>query len=168
MRRLLEEIVARSPSLRLKIWGNQWERARPFFGSRIEGREVTGLEYSKALLASKINLGILSEIRSHASSGDRITARTFQIPATGAFMLHERTAEFGEYFEEGTECGCFESAEELVQKIEFYLGHDEERKQVAAAGRARSMVSDYSVHARAKIVLRKAQNMLVAQRQRAA
>jgi spore maturation protein CgeB len=137
------------------VWGDQWEPARPTLGSRIEGRGVFGLEYAKAMVASKIDLGILSEARTGASSGDRITARTFQIPATGAFMLHERTKELLEYFREGVECGCFETADELVEKITYYLEHPEERRAVAVAGYRRSIESGYSVDSRASKILDK-------------
>ncbi len=152
---LIEEIADQLPSIRLRIWGGQWESARPSLGLNIEGRGVFGLEYSKALLASKVNLCILSEARRGASSGDLITSRTFHIPATGAFMLHERSAELVNYFGEGTECGCFETGAELVEKIVYYLERPEERKAVAAAGRHRALSSGYSVDCRATEILKK-------------
>lgn len=152
---LIEEIAHKLPSIRLRIWGAQWESARPSLGLSIEGRGVFGLEYSKALIASDVNLCILSEARRGASSGDLITSRTFHIPATGAFMLHERSGELGNYFEEGNECACFETGAELVEKIIYYLEQPEKRKAVAAAGRQRVLNSGYSVDCRATEILKK-------------
>ena len=43
-------------------------------------REVLGAEYAKAIRLSKINLGILSEVRKGASSGDLITAPRLKNP----------------------------------------------------------------------------------------
>jgi spore maturation protein CgeB len=143
------------PSIRLRVWGAQWEQARATLGSSIEGRGVYGREYAKAIVSSRINLAILSEARHGASSGDRITSRTFHIPATGAFMLHERTDEFLEYFAEGQECACFETMEELVDRISHYLENEEERRLIAAGGLQRSMESSYSVDSRAKKIVEK-------------
>jgi hypothetical protein len=154
--RLIEAIAVKLPDARVRVWGEQWSGARASLGSRLEGRGVLGIEYSKAMIASKINLSILSEARRGSSSGDRITARTFQIPATGAFMLHERTDELLEYFREGVECACFSSDEEMVDKIACYLGDPQTRSAMAAAGLTRSIESGYCVDHRAAEILEKA------------
>jgi spore maturation protein CgeB len=152
---LLESLAVRQPEVRLRIWGHQWKRARAKLGDRVEGRPVVGVEYAKALTASRVNLCILSEARRGASSGDRTTSRTFHIPATGAFMLHERTEELALFFEEGSECGAFGSPEELATRVGAYLADDAERTRVAEAGWQRSVRSGYSVDDRATELLRK-------------
>jgi spore maturation protein CgeB len=153
--RVLEKVCAARGSVKLRIWGGQWEHAGPSLAGRIEGRGVFGLEYAKALVGSDINLCILSEARAGASSGDLITSRTFHIPATGAFMLHERTPELLAHFEEGKECGSFGDEDELVEKIDYYLARPAEREAVARAGYARSVASGYCVDARAARCLEK-------------
>lgn len=153
--RVLEKVCAARPSVKLRIWGGQWEKAGPALAGRVEGRGVFGLEYAKALVGSDVNLCILSEARAGASSGDLITSRTFHIPATGAFMLHERTPELLNHFEEGKECGCFSGEDELLQMIDYYISRPTERAAVARAGYARSLSSDYSVDARAAHCLEK-------------
>ncbi|MEK6322365.1 MAG: glycosyltransferase [Acidobacteriota bacterium] len=151
--RLIEHICSCLPSIRLRIWGAQWESARSSLGPRIEGKYALGREYAKAISASKINLGLLAESWKGASSGDRITSRTFHIPASGGFLLHERTEEFTKYFEEGIECDCFDTPEELVEKISYYLDRDEERQALAAAGHRRAIESGYAVDCRANEIL---------------
>ena len=42
--------------------------------------------------------------------------------------------EIPEYFEIGKEIETFSSQEELIDKISFYLVHDEERKKIAENG----------------------------------
>lgn len=151
--RLIENLARALPSMTIKIWGAQWDAARATLGSRVQGRGVLGTEYAKAVAASGVNLAMLSEIRRGASSGDQITSRTFHIPAIGGFMLHERTSEFLEYFEEDRECACFASADEIVARVRHYLPLAGERQTIASAGRARVLRDGHSVDARAQVVL---------------
>jgi hypothetical protein len=152
---LLEALVDARPGVKLKIWGMQWDKAGPKLAPWVESREVLGAEYAKAIRLSKVNLGILSEMRKGASSGDLITARTFHIPACGGFMLHERTPEAREFFEEGRECGMFEGAAEMAAKVGYYLDHPAEREAVTEAGHVRCLNSGNSVDDRVSAMLAK-------------
>ncbi len=67
-------------------------------------------------------------------------------------MLHERTPELAEIFEEGREVAAFGSAQELAEKIDYYLAHPEERERIAHAGYQRC-VPAYSYEARMKTLL---------------
>ncbi|HUP22937.1 MAG TPA: glycosyltransferase [Thermoanaerobaculia bacterium] len=151
--RILTELISRFPHLKLAIWGDQWSNRGKILEPFVRGQPVFGLEYTKVLACSRIALGLLSEIRTGASSGDRTTSRTFQIPATGTLMLHERTDELLQFFREGEECACFADGDELAQKVQHFLGNDEERMRIAAQGRARSLASDYSTDARVRVIL---------------
>jgi hypothetical protein len=151
----LEHVVEALPGLKLRIWGNQWENALPGpLEDAIEGTEIIGREYAKAIRASKINIAILSEQRQGASSGDLITSRTFHIPASGGFMLHERTEEVLGVYEEGQEIACFNSPEELVEKIRGLVDADEEREEMARRGRHRC-VPAHSLNERVKVLIEK-------------
>lgn len=68
-------------------------------------------------------------------------------------MLHERTEEFLGLFTEGKEMACFGSAEELAERIDYYLAHPEERAAIAAAGRERC-VPAYSYDNRMAEIIR--------------
>lgn len=150
---LLAAVRAALPALHLRIWGCQWGKAREVtLAACVQGTEVTGDEYVKAICGSTICLGLLSEVRQGASSGDLITARTFQIPACGTFMLHERTPEVLQYFEEGKEIACFNSAEELVSQVRHYLARPEAIDATAAAARRRSLECGYSLDDRMRVV----------------
>jgi spore maturation protein CgeB len=146
---MLSALRDRLPLMKLRIWGNQWEkRVARNLDESVMGLGITGDDYTRAICASSIGLCILSESRTGASSGDRITARTFQIPACGTFMLHERSEEIGNYFDESVEAEFFESADELAQKVTSYLNNHENRSRVARAGLERSLESDYSIDRR--------------------
>ena len=140
----------------LRIWGpSRWSDFDTNGSNVYQGHCVTGLEFAKAICASKINLGLLYEGNSDASSSDKTTSRSFEIPACGGFMLHERTSEIMEYFEDGRECGMFSDESELLHKITYYLENGKERKSVAAAGRRRCLASGHSADDRVKAVIAK-------------
>jgi hypothetical protein len=124
----------------LKIYGPGWDRAdlSGALGRAVQGRPVYGLEYMRAILSFEVNIGIVSKWnRNHTAS------RTFQIPALGAFLLHERNEVVSELFREGVEAEFFGSDDELVEKCRYYSEHPDERARIAEAGRRRCIASGY-------------------------
>ncbi|HKV98954.1 MAG TPA: glycosyltransferase [Vicinamibacterales bacterium] len=132
---VLTEIRGRRPALALRIWGAQWApvaRRNKVLRDVIVGSTVQGEDYVRAIRASAINLAILSEARTGASSGDHITSRTFHIPAAGGFMLHERTDELLRVFDEPDEVVAYANVDELVARIDQALGDEPMRRRVTA------------------------------------
>jgi hypothetical protein len=134
--RTLRELVRQLPDARVRVWGNQWPRvgAGDVLAPAIAGHEAAGEEYVRAIRASAVNLGLLSERRPGASDDDRITSRTFHIPACGSFMLHERTDELLEIFEENISVACFADVDELVAQVRRFLSDTPARERIARAG----------------------------------
>jgi hypothetical protein len=131
--------VARA-GIPVKIYGGSWEDAEANGPLRdaIQHRLVWGDDYARAICSFDVNVGIVSKWnRNHTAS------RTFQIPALGAFLLHERNEVVTRYFREGVEAEFFGSAEELVEKCRHYLAHPDERRRIAEAGRRRCRESGY-------------------------
>lgn len=153
--KLLDGLLAMKPDLKLRIWGNRWgERCRSQqVLARWQESDITGRQYAVAMQCAKINLALMSGKVEGSSQGDLTTTRTFEIPASGGFMLHERNAEVLELFEEGKEVACFDGVTELAEKIDYYLAHAEERDRIAKAGHARC-VPAYSYDERMKVILR--------------
>lgn len=113
------------------IWGADYWKTRcknKFLRQRWRGKPVIGDEMAKVCLASKINLNILRLQNKGAHN-----MRTFEIPASGGFVLAERSEEHLRFFEEGKEIACFSTPQELKEKIEYYLRHEEEHRQIADA-----------------------------------
>lgn len=78
---------------------------------------------------SKINLNI--SLRSIHSG---IPLRAMDIMGCGGFLLSNYQEELGESFKEGKEMEMFRSREECLDKIRYYLTHEEERLSIAAEG----------------------------------
>jgi spore maturation protein CgeB len=109
---------------------------------------LNGMDYVKAINATRINLGFLRK-----ANRDHQTTRSIEIPACGAFMLAERTEEHLRLFEEHKEAGYFHDSDELLAKCRYYLVHSEERRRIAAAGMRRCIESGYSNQRRLASVL---------------
>lgn len=75
---------------------------------------------------SKINLNI-----SLRSIHTGIPLRAFDIMACGGFMISNFQEDFLEYFEPDEDVVFYTSYEELLDKVEYYLNHEEERSRIA-------------------------------------
>lgn len=78
---------------------------------------------------SKINLNI--SLRSIKSG---IPLRAFDILGSGGFLLSNFQADFLDDFVPGEDFVYYESKEDLLDKIDYYLTHEEERMAVALSG----------------------------------
>ena len=78
---------------------------------------------------SKINLNISSRT---IESG--VPQRVFDILACGGFCLTNYQPEIAELFENGVELVMYIDVDEMLQKAEYYMKHEEERMQIAKAG----------------------------------
>ncbi|MBD5515133.1 MAG: glycosyltransferase [Lachnospiraceae bacterium] len=78
---------------------------------------------------SKINLNISLK----GIEGGTIQ-RIIDIMGAGGFVLTNYCVETAELFEEDKEIVMYRTPEELFEKVEYYLQHDEEREQIAKAG----------------------------------
>lgn len=78
---------------------------------------------------SKINLNIT--LRSIKTG---IPLRALDIMGSGGFLLTNYQQELLEYFVPGEDFVYYESREDLLQKIDYYLTHEEERRTIAERG----------------------------------
>ncbi len=78
---------------------------------------------------SRINLNI--SLRSIKSG---IPLRAFDIMGSGGFLLSNFQADFLEHFIPGEDFVYYESKEDLLQKIGYYLNHEDERACIAKNG----------------------------------
>jgi len=78
---------------------------------------------------SKINLNI--SLRSITSG---IPLRAFDIMGAGGFLLTNYQEDFTEFFVNEEDYVYFDSKQDMMKKIEYYLTHDEERQEIAVNG----------------------------------
>lgn len=128
------EAIAQA-GFRLRLFGTGWDRAVAKSDLLRHLAPITparGMDYNRALCGARIALCFLSKL-----NRDTYTRRCFEIPATGTLLLSEFSADLARMFKEGVEADFFRNKEELIAKVSMYLGHEENRVAVAAAGLGR-------------------------------
>lgn len=78
--------------------------------------------------------------------------RTFEIAASGAFQLTDIRQDLGGFYHPGTEIETYSSPQEMMDKINYYLQHEEERKAVAWNGLKRTLQQHTYVHRLAQLL----------------
>ena len=117
-----------------KIWGQDWNMASPL--SRIiqrNGERISSDEYVKIFSASKINLNLHSSPTHEGVNphGDFVNPRTFELAACQAFQLVDTRSLLPPLFDIGKEIITFANADELREKIKYYLDRPNERQEIA-------------------------------------
>jgi spore maturation protein CgeB len=105
-------------------------------------------EMPKIFHLSKINLNLTSKpIRTG------LPLRIWDILGAGGFVLSNYQSEIPEYFEIGKDLETFSSEEELLDKIGYYLTHEQERQAIAERG-YRKAKEQYSLRSKVEEMLR--------------
>ncbi len=149
----LSALTGLLPNLDLQIWGPGWERADSKIRAFWKNRGAYGDEATLIYQAAKINLCILTEGESIDAPGDTITVRTWQIPASGGFLLHEETDELKLHFTLREEVGTFSDIQDMAKCISYYLEHPEERERIRLAGHQRCLRDKQTYHAAAESIM---------------
>lgn len=130
---LLTEVSRHSD---LQVWGNGVETLpedSPI--RRLYRSEAWGLEMYNILTWSRITLNCHVDIAGSYAANMRL----YEATGVGAFLLTDWKANLHEMFEPGKEVVAYSSAEECVELIQYYLGHDDEREAIARAGQERTL-----------------------------
>jgi spore maturation protein CgeB len=133
--------------LDFKLWGNDWNpdsslaRVLQRGGARLSTEESV-----KVFNAAQINLNLHSSAFHDGVNpeGDFVNPRTFELAACGAFQLTDHRSLLPELFRADggaadLEMATFGHESQLRGLIEYYLAHPDERRQIAANARRRTL-----------------------------
>ncbi|MCK4500347.1 glycosyltransferase [Candidatus Babeliales bacterium] len=121
-----------SPFFKVYVWGGSWWRARTLrkeTNIHLMHRSATLEDYSRVVCESKICLNFLT-----LENRDQSNLRNFEIPACKGFQLCNRTEQLKNIFKEDKEICLYETEQELINKIRYYLKHKDERIEIAKKG----------------------------------
>lgn len=150
-------LLRRANGMDVRVFGPGWNYASRELKKRLGAnlrRGVFGDELGVVYGASKVNLGLLSHAKSDPTVRDQTTARTFQIPATGSFMLHEDNAEVRSFFVDGTEVLLFRDDQDLMEKLDIAVNETHLRAEIREKGYERCMREPYDYSNAAQRILK--------------
>lgn len=122
----------------VKWWGRRLSRQlrhiRYFLGGVHHvwaGRQVYMKDFADVIRHTKIVIG---EDADKPFAGRYLSNRSFAVMGCGGFYLCRKTPGIEYAFEIGTEVEVYETDDEMVEKIRYYLKNEDERKRIAKAG----------------------------------
>ena len=130
-------------SIPIKCYGHNTENGPVDFEKMIDvfNRSKININFTGAVDNSSLILGSGINNRIKQSKG-----RPVEIALCGGFVLTEYAPGIENMFEIGKEMGVFHSAEELAEKIRYYLRNESEREEIAQRGYERAL-RDYETRA---------------------
>ena len=151
--RILEEVAAHAAR-------NRWsmEICGPFYEEKYFWKEhLFQKKYPYIMKYLKTNGVILPEkaaelyarskicLNIHHPEHKGVNPRTFEIMVTGSFQLIDEREDYAGLVPE-QDMAVFRSTGELIEKISYYLAHEDERERIAAHGHA-AVLGRYSMEA---------------------
>lgn len=138
VRHLVEQGIA------IRVWGHRWQEEagglgwdrNPAIPRDLCGHVLSDDELVRMYSRSTINLGF-SGCADTDRQGQRVVQvrlRDFEIPMSGGFYMVEYMEELEEFFDIGKEIVCYTDAQDLADKIKYYLGNDRQRDVIRRAG----------------------------------
>lgn len=127
----------------VECWGFGWpagrldheQMVRVFSSSRINLNLSNSSEPDMRLRARIYRF--VKRIDEGGPRRSQIKGRTFEVPGSGGFLLTDRVPYLEDYFELDREVGVFDSTDELVERVGWWLEHPAERAALAEAGYGR-------------------------------
>ena len=74
-----------------------------------------------------------------AKKREQIKGRNFEVPGCGGFLLTSDADNLTDYYQGGKEIVIYRNTNDMIDKIKYYLEHNEEREAIARAGYERTL-----------------------------
>jgi len=126
--------------IRVDIFGKGWDEIKPWIGMDINPNWIHGplpyLECPKIYSSSKIIIGL-------QNLTTQVTQRTYEIAASGGFLLTSDTPAIRQLFTPGHDVIVSSNASETLQAVNLYLNHAAERARISANGKKAAAPHSY-------------------------
>lgn len=143
----------------MEISAREREQALNLLGEKYEVRVYTGSNLPEALATAKVkNMGyadydremplIFRESRINVNITSKtiesgVPMRVFDILSCNGFCMTNYQSEIAELFEDGKDLVMYTSMEDMIEKVGYYLNHEEERREIAESGAKK--IKEYSM-----------------------
>ena len=145
-RRANAVVEAAAHRVPIDVWGpgaEEWPPDSPF------RRRHHGIAWGIEMLTILHGARIAVNRHIDAAEGYANNMRLFEATGMGTLLLTDELEGLSEVFVPGREVVTYRHADELVEKARWYLGREDERATIAAAGQARTL-RDHSYGARVR------------------
>lgn len=158
-RKIIEKI--RKAGIKIECWGKGWPNGRVSQEEMIKIFSQSKININLTKSSGSISLKELARIFMKKVNGMvridsprywidnfksflnkrrvQIKGRNFEIPGCGGFLMTEDADNLRDYYQDGKEIVIYKNTEDLIEKIKYYLKHDEEREAIAKAGYERTL-----------------------------
>ncbi|MCL6456622.1 MAG: glycosyltransferase [Gorillibacterium sp.] len=156
-----DELIPLLRGRRLVLIGGLWDRLNHFnevaANARLEGASIEESAYYYNGASIVLNMHRAADDDAHNRNSSHLAAhsvnpRTFEIAACGTFQLTDVRDDLDTFYTPGLDIETYQSPTELSQKIEYFLGHEEERQRLACGAMKRTL-KDYTYRNRLERLL---------------
>lgn len=121
----------------LAIWGPGWnklDKSSPL-KANLRGESVRPESWIKIYSASKIVLAPHYQAPCNKFPVYQASPRIFEAMSCGAFLITDEQRDVLSLFKDGSHLAIYQNSNDLINKVEYYLTHPEERKRISEKGR---------------------------------
>jgi spore maturation protein CgeB len=118
----------------LKLWGWGWNKS-PKLDRHFVPETVSGLKKTKIYSATPI----CPNLQSGHYQVNGVTCRVFEVACCGRAPFSEAQPDLERFFDPGDEVIVFENADDLKQKVAYFLAHHDELERIAERARQRAV-----------------------------
>ena len=159
-RKIVNQI--RKAEINIKCWGNGWKAGRVSQDEMIKIFSQSKINLNLTKSSGNINFKALASVflKKELNNSlklinpkywipnlqsildkkrEQIKGRNFEIPGSGGFLLTSNADNLTDYYEDGKEIIIYKNINDMIDKIKYYLEHDEERESIAQAGHERTI-----------------------------
>ena len=116
----------------VQVFGHGWRQGI----QRLPFHEMVRV-FSRSLV--NLNLSNSSRLDGDKLAGQQIKGRNFEVPGCHGFLLTQAVPYLEDFFEIGSEVCVFQDEGDLLDKVRYYLAHEDERRRIATLGYARCL-----------------------------
>ena len=134
--------------IKIDFYGRYWDKMKEIFNNDIPSEWIKGylpyIKANKVYCSAEIIIGVQNKMT-------QLTQRTYEILASGGFLLTTDTPEVRKHFVPGKDLIVSSSKDETLELLHYYLNNPDQRKKIREQGL--KSVAKHSYNSRAKMIL---------------
>ncbi|MBI5469455.1 MAG: glycosyltransferase [Deltaproteobacteria bacterium] len=121
------------------IWGPKWIKKNPLnmaLRNAVKGRYIEGTDLVRLYNESRVVINITNWGFGEGEKRSGMNMRVLEVPACGALLLTDGSRDLKTVVTPGKHVVVYEGLDDFGEKLSAFIKDEDERKRIAAAGRA--------------------------------